>query len=327
MTKLPFDLLQQGIDYAVLNSDFQGAFECYNSVKKWLTNKSGLAKNSPEYLQYENYLMKLKFLSFNYLSDNNERVDLIRDNFNLAFEIENFNIWDKINTELISIGDIKERDAFKVEMKEAMEKCENIFISRQKYENQEIPRKVSEWIKSFIANLGLDKFDKVKKIEYLSNNRAIKILDSSDKEKVKALLDIYEKLRISSKTPEGYENSVLMNIDGKSVIFNQGSIEDVSNIDKIKNVQKLDDIVNNGEKSTVSNNVFEKGGVKSGLGNIKDDLALENKNKASTENSTEFTSELEQSLKNYSPSSLEYKALSQEILRLKRTEAKRELNK
>jgi len=304
MAKLTLDLLQQEIDYVIANNDFNGAFECYNLVKDWL-DKSGPSKNSSEYAQYNNYLIKLKFLSFNFLNDIDERVDLIKNYFGLALEIPQFDIWAKLETELISVGDLDERDVFKAKMREALEKCDSILISRQKYADQEIPRKVSEWTKNFVASLGLDKFDKVKKLEYLSNNRVIKILDAIDKDKVKMLLDIYEKLKISSKTPEGYENSVLMDIDGKMIIFNHGNIEEISSIDKVKKIntrEKGRDALDEDYSSVPATNILPP---------------------VSPSPLTSPLAELEQILKNYPAASLEHKAISQEISRLKKAEFKR----
>lgn len=287
MPKLSFELLQQEIDYVIKNNDFDGAFRAYNLVKKWL-DESGQVKNSPEYIQYNNYLMKLKFLSFNFLNDINERVDLLRNYFHLSFEIDRFELWPKIEAELISISSLDLRDDFKRKMCEALEKCDNVLISRQKYVNQEMPREVGEWTKNFVSNLGLERFDKLKKMEYLSNNKSIKILDITDKAKVKILLDIYEKLRISSKTKEGYENSVLMNIDGRLIIFNQGNVEEVPDIDKIRKI----------DIDTINKEIPSK----------------------TEPTSLSPAAELEQTLKNYSESSFEYKALKQEISRLKKSE-------
>jgi hypothetical protein len=308
MTKLPFELLQNEIDYVIRNNEFQDAFESYGLVKKWL-DESGLVKNSSEYVQYNNYLMKLKFLSFNYLSNIGERLELLKNYFPLALEIEQFNLWEKLEIELISISDLDERDSFKEKIGESLEKCDEVLINRQKYINQEIPRKVSEWIKNFVVNLGLDKFDAVKKIEYLNNSQYLKILDTVDKNKVRVLLDIYEKLKISSRSPEGYENLVLMNIDGKSVIFNHGRLEEVSDIDKIKKVSALE--------GPASNDVLSDTPPSSVL-TSKETLTISEKPKIIPR-----TTELEEILDSYSPASLEYKAISQEIMRLKKTEARK----
>lgn len=287
------DLLQQEINYVTDNNDFQGAFECYNLVKSWL-EKNNLAKVSPEeYGQYYNYLMKLKFLCLNYFDDIEEYKELLDKYFALATEIPAFDLWDKILARLVSISDLEARSKFKADLREALERSGSFLISRQKYNDAEIPYKVSEWIKDFIVNLGLDKFDKVKKAEYLANGRFIKLLKDEDQNKVRNLLDLYEKLKLSSKTPEGYENSVLMNIDGQDIIFEQGNVETIG--------------ANNSLKKIKINTENED--------NLEMDLT--------NEISGPSLRELEETLKNFSPASLEYKAVSQEISRLKKKETKK----
>lgn len=300
MPQITLELLQQEIDYVIANSKFGDAFECYNLLKNWL-EKSGPVKNTPEYMAYNNYLIKLKFLSFNYLSNINEQAELLREYFPLSLEIDQFIFWEKLETEIISIDDLDERDAFKKKMYEALEKCDSNLISRQKYDNQEIPRRVGEWTKSFVANLGLDEFDKLKKMEYLSHNQFVQMLDVEDKNKVKELLDIYEKLRISSKTPEGYENSVVMNMDGKEIVFNHGRVEEVSGIEKIRAITSKE------------------------TGQTKSSLVTARASMPTTPSVTPAVSpliELTEVLKTYSQDSLEHKAVSQEISRLKRSEFK-----
>lgn len=270
MKDLSFDLLQKEIDYASYNRDFQGAFDVYNIVKPWI-EKSNLKRNNHlAYSKYVDYLNKLKFLSLNFFDDLSDYIDLLKNHFHLIFDIPNFDIWEKLEIYLISISDINIRADNKAKLKEALEKSNDDLINPLNYKEGCTLIKVSDWIKSFVANIGLDFFDKVKKMEYLSSNKYFKALKEFDQEKVKVLLDTYEKLMIPSNTKEGYENTVIFDFNGKKMIFNHGEMEAVSNI-----------------------KIF---GEHDGL-------------------NPELT-ELEEALKTYSPNSLEYRAIQQEIDRL-----------
>jgi hypothetical protein len=309
MPKLTTALLQQEIDYVVLNDDIQGAFECYNLVKNWLATNE-IAKTSPqEYGRYFDYLIKLKFLSLNYFDDINDYYDLLKNYFPLAQDINNFDLWEKLEVHLVAMQNLTDRDAFKAKMREALEKSDSLLINRQKYKNAEVLYKVSDWVKDFITNLGLDSFDKLKKMEYITNGSSTKLLDEEDRNKVKALLDIYEKLHLSSKTPEGYENSVAMNIDGKEIIFNQGEIDEVST-SVIKNMMAA----NEASVTTTP--------VAASLAPSVKSIPPTAPTATAAPPASVSQSELEQALKDYSPSSLEYKALKQEINRLKVAEFK-----
>ncbi|MFA5754116.1 MAG: hypothetical protein WC905_02005 [Patescibacteria group bacterium] len=320
MPELTTTLLQQEIDYVLTYGDFGGAFESYNIVKDRL-EESGLAKSSPSrYRQYRDYLMKLKFLSLEYFNDLDDYYELIKDYFPLALEMDGFDLWSKLEIYLVSVGNLEVRDVFKQKIREALDKSDSLLVNRQKYNNPEMPAKVGEWTKDFIINLGLDSFDKVKKMEYLSSGKFIRLLDKADKEKIKALLDIYEKLMLSSKTKEGYENSVVMNLDGKPVIFNRGTVEEVRGLDEIRKVaDAISSDIPVSAPAVASSDV---------LPDILSDTPSIPAAPASNVPSATIshTAELETMLKNYPPDSLEYKAVSQEILRLKKVAARKNAN-
>ncbi len=304
MATLTLELLQQEIEYAALNNDWAGAFEAYNIVSRWLKGND-LVKNNPrEYNQYLNYVVKLKFLALNYFDDVNEYYDLLKNYFSLSQEIPDFDLWSKLEVQLITLKNINERDAFKNKLKDALEKSDNLLIGRRaETEDSSAPHKVSEWIKDFIVNLGLDSFDKLKKMEYIANGKYIKRLTEAEKNKVRNLLDVYEKLRFSSKTPAGYENSVVMNIDGKTIIFNHGEIEEVSK-DFLKQIQDKKISPQSQDNLLINSQSDQPAPAPSPAAEFLANPLVE----------------LEQALQNYSPGSLEYKALGQEISRLKKAE-------
>jgi len=301
MPKLSFDLLQQEIDYVIATDDIQGAFECYNLVKAWL-ERSGLAKSKPqEYARYYDYVIKLKFLSLNYFEDVHDYYDLLKNYFSLAQEMKDFDLWEKINVQLVAMRNLDARDVFKSKLQDALEKSDNLLISRQKYTGVTgLPNKISEWVKDFIANLGSDTFDTLKKMEYISNSKYIKVLSEDDKNKVVALLGIYEKLRISSRTPRGYENTVVISIDGKNFIFDHGEISEVTK-ETLKQIQDIKD-------ASRPSNVLE---------NQMEPLGKPAISSAEPIRELSPLADLEQALKNYPPDSLEHKAIKQEINRLK----------
>jgi hypothetical protein len=307
MEKLDFSLLQQEIDYVVVNRTFEEAFESYNLVKEWVESSGVKEADIKSYNLYQNYLIKLKFLALNFF-DIDEYPELFRNSASLAFEITDYNLWEKIETELIAMNDINARDEFKKKLKTALEQCSNSLTSSSQPGN---PKKVAEWIKDFVINLGLDKFDKLKKAEYLSNSQSIKNLSNVDKNKVRDLLDIYEKLGLSSKEKEGYENSVLMNIDGRPIIFHRGEVEEVRPIDiQGKEPDEINDILNPSSSSP---------------GNMTQAPIVEKLIQPVAQKPiTPRTVEMEEILNSYSPSSLEYKAISQEILRLQKAEARKD---
>ncbi len=323
MEKLDFNLLKDEIKYVINNQAFNEAFECYNLVEDWLQRTNIKHDDSRSYNIYQDYLIKLKFLALNFF-ETGEYPELLKDYANLAFEISGFNLWEKIETELIAMEDVDARDDLKQKLKTALEQCNNILTSSSQDGN---PKYVSEWIKDFVVNLGLDKFDKLKKAEYLTNGKSLKSLADSDKDKVKSLLDLYENLNLSSTEKEGYENSVMMNIDGAPVIFHRGNVEILKPIDV-----KVEENDNNKNISDVLGDAKSNLKVDSTLApvatSVEPSVTQETVNSILSEPAQKpivpRTTELEEILNSYSPSSLEYKAISQEILRLKKASARKD---
>jgi hypothetical protein len=322
MQDLSFNLLQQEIEYVSLNHNFQDAFEAHKIIMEWLT-KNDIKKNDfSVYLKYLGYLNKLKFLCLNYFDNVNDYAELLKNDFSLIFEIPDFDLWDKIEIYLVAISDVKRRDAVKEKLKAALFHCENNLIDISKYSEGVTLNKVSDWLKDFIASLGLNKIDSVKKNEYLMNGKYTKSLKADDKERVKILLDIYEKLNLSSQTKEGYENTVLMELDGKDVIFNHGELEDVKPLNVKSGRMLVNDILADKKSSTSmpATTIKESPVVISSSSKLP---ITPEKPTTIEKQIIPRTTELEEILDSYSPASLEYKAISQEIMRLKKTEARK----
>ncbi|MFA5154876.1 MAG: hypothetical protein WC453_00415 [Patescibacteria group bacterium] len=304
MPTLTTELLQQEIDYVLANDDWQGAFEAYSITRDWLAANKTLKSNSREYAQYQNLLMKLKFLSLNYFDDVQDYYDLLKNYLPLALEMPDYDLWGRLSAQLTYLPLIESRDTFKAKLREALEHSDSLLLNRQKYPQEGMPYKVGDWIKDFVANLGLDNFDKLKKVEYLEHGKYIKLLKPEDKEKIKVLLNVYENLKLSSRTPVGYDNAVAMNIDGKQIIFDHGQAEEVLPT-LLEDIKKL-----SGEAPAA---------LAPAAAPAAPAVAVRPSSQSAAPASApaDPIAELEKLLAEYPSSSLEHKAIKQEINRLK----------
>jgi hypothetical protein len=316
MPELSFDLLEKEVSYALSHNDIKGAFEVYNLVTEWLSRQDLKNKNRNLYNKYERYLIQFKFIALNYFNNDEDYLDLLKNHLPLALDLPGFDLWGKLRTHLISISDINERAMLKYKMKESLEKSSSSLFSKSNYKDDKIIFKVNDWIRDFIANINYNLSDAVKKAEYISNGPSLKFLNKEDRGKVLALMGIYENLVIPSNTKEGYENSVAVEIDGRKYIFNQGDIEPIS---KFKIIGREKE--NNQEK-----NVSKSKDIEDIL--VDEDLTLLEEDKTQLSDDAEINEEqiennlsldvLNKALANYSPSSLEYKAIKEEIARIKK---------
>jgi len=221
-------------------NNIRDAYEYYKGLKNFLDN-SDLKQLDPKlYSDYYNYLIRLKFLVLNFFDDWEDIEELLKNHFEVIYKIKYYDLWSKIKLNLLIIPDLNKRDEIKSILKNVLLACSRKIIDSEKYKEVEgLPTTVMEWLKDFIVNLGIDKIDHLKKVQYLTNSKNVIKLDESDKGKLKILFDLYEKLGLSSNTPDGFENDVPMVINGKNIIYTQGQAEEISPkvMDLIKSIK------------------------------------------------------------------------------------------
>jgi predicted house-cleaning noncanonical NTP pyrophosphatase (MazG superfamily) len=226
------------IEALAKSNDFKVAFNLYKKIKSFLDSNSDLKeKDNLTYRKFEQALLKSKFLCLNYFDDWQEINKLFKNNLDLAFEMPGFDLWSKLKVNLQYISDWEERDEIKKMLVKSVRACAKSIIDDNKYQDQ-VVTKISDWIKSFISHLDFEKkVDLVKKAEYINNNSEIKKLKAEDKQKVVALLNLYEALSLSSQQKNGFEDSVFMVVDGKRIMLTRNGIDDVDAVmKKIKNI-------------------------------------------------------------------------------------------
>jgi len=169
---------------------------------------------------------------------------------------------------------------------------EKVATSRITLEGREVSPTITNWLKDFIKFNGSDIFDDLALAQYLSASANAKNLPSDEKELVRKLLKLYRNLAFFPESLENY------------------SIKDwqIIPID-INAVNVFSDVLDDGELAEKIEPVIAK------------PVRIEETSKVKiTENKKEITpfDELKQTLTQYASDSLEYKAVLQEIGRLKK---------
>ncbi len=205
------------------------AYQYYKVLKLYIKNNN---KNiNPDSInKYKKLLVKLKFLSLNFFDDWNEINDLLKNHFEIIYDIDYYDIWEKLKINLAVIYDLDERDKIKKQLKNTLLNCDRNILQRKKYDKFiNFPLSVQDWLKDYNVNLGIKEVDNLKRTQYLINGENIKKLNKEDKEKIKIIFDLYEKLKISSNSRKGLEEEVPVTINGKFFIFRNGEAEEVPN--------------------------------------------------------------------------------------------------
>ena len=203
----------------ILTNDTRRALDLLRALEK------ALQKNKVEVEQiteirnfYKKIIIKLKFVALPLIGEG-EVVELIKKYFTWQFRIAYYDFLDKFKQKLTNIEVYEDRDKLKDEIKTALFNNDLIIT------NQTPLKKISEWLKDYNSKLGLEVADNLKRTQYFIDLRKIKELDNHDRKKLKLLFDFYEKLKLSSLSPQGFEEDIPIVIDGKFYIFKQGELE------------------------------------------------------------------------------------------------------
>lgn len=213
------------------SDDFKAAYDLYKTIKD-LLDKSDLKSVDPElYKKYIDALVRTKFLALNFFDDWEEVGDLIKDHLSKALEFKYYDLWNKIEIKLLMTDNLDERDEMKNDLIKKMSESDDAVISKGNYPNNpKLPIIVADWIKDININVGYKNVSSFEKTKYLTNSANIVTLKEDDKRKIKILFEFYEKLKLSSKTKEGFEDEVPVVVNGETYIFHRGQAEPLKNV-------------------------------------------------------------------------------------------------
>lgn len=157
---------------------------------------------------YQNLLLqytKLRWAKLN-LATESEVKELFQNKFEIALAMPEFDIREKVRCFLIDILDFDERDRIKNDIKEILQKSSAKLTLNNLNNGQ--PPTVENWLKLYASNVGNGAADKLKLQEFYVHDKNFLALDVVEREKIKRLFEFFEKLKHSSYSPLGIEESV-----------------------------------------------------------------------------------------------------------------------
>lgn len=237
--------LEKGVNEFVRFNMTKDAF-AFSENLTLLINEFPKFKETYPYLfeRYQNLILKIKWLNLSQLSKK-EIVDLFEKNFVITFKLEFFNLWDKIEIKLISIPFVEDRDIFKKEIREALLKNKENFTGNIViYDDKKYKPTVSNWLLFYNKLFGTASLSRLQIAQFLSSNVNIKKLSVEEREKLRGLILVYEKLKLSSLIVEGFENDIPVNDDKRKGVIRRGIFypEDQKAIEKFrKKIKEMKD--------------------------------------------------------------------------------------
>jgi hypothetical protein len=207
---------------------FDDAEEAFGSIKliqDFLAARKLETANPALFAAYNDLITQLKWVAMIHLKED-DVANLFKNDLVDTFSMEYFDLWEKFRSYLV--GEViahEDRDVFKEKIKNVLNKCQTR-LTADKLANGNAPT-IENWIKDYTASVGLGPVDSVKMQNYFSTSANIKKLKRVENERVAAFFKFYEKLKLSSFTLAGVEESVPVPIDDKGTMghIREGKIE------------------------------------------------------------------------------------------------------
>ncbi|MCK5459949.1 hypothetical protein KAI52_02455 [Candidatus Parcubacteria bacterium] len=234
-----FEDLQEKAKIIIAFDFFKEAFELSQRLEKEIKEKSEF-QNS----QYYDILYKLKWVALPKLKDG-EVKEMFASHFMVIFKIAGFNIWNKLKSKIINDIFYDERNNFKNKIKKILLDNEEIITSKRIFVNQKIVNpSIANWLRDYNINVGSEFINKEEQTQYLTYSENIKKIDNlEEKEKLKTLFKIYEKLKISSLTSAGIEEDIYTeDEDGNKGVLSEGMFTKINDITK-KQIELMGKII------------------------------------------------------------------------------------
>jgi len=164
----------------------------------------------------------LRFLIIPFLHTN-EIVELLKDNIAIGLNLEELDITERIRKKLIFLH-ITDRDSCKKILKDAIVKNQETIIKLVEIDSSKKLKTVVDWLKDYIVHTSLKGGGSLARANYFQSPYFSKLADK-EKEVLKRLFALYNFLNISSFSPEGFEDDLLLKTkDGRLVTTNKGKV-------------------------------------------------------------------------------------------------------
>ncbi len=290
---------------------------------------------------YQKCLAKAKLVCFFDL-EKKDILFLIENYIQLVLEIEDLNIINKMRFKLVDIIDFGERDELKEEVNNALFKNKHK-ITKNKIKTGGTLKEptIANWLKDYFSKRSDDKDYKLQINEYLTSDENIKKLSRKEIESLKKLIEFFEFNKTSSEEIGNLdENFVFLTDDNKLKIVDKGIMYDIDpNIVRLrKKFANIESSASTTERDILDDNADQDFLVKKALQqdelenknqepdtSAREALELENKKDLDSKELKNYSiTKLEKILPEFSSNSLEYKAIKQEINRLRSKKNKNE---
>jgi hypothetical protein len=175
--------------------------------------------------QYRVLLARLEWIALPLLPER-AMLAMLETRLREALSIDGHDLWRTLETFLVNIDDIQERDVVKKRMRDALYRnVEVLTTSTVRVGEKESRGTVMNWLRFYNREVGTEKLDKVRQTNFFVQNAAVNRLSDEEKINLRMLVGVIERTKFSSAAPEGYELPVrIEGEDGEQLEMIHGQI-------------------------------------------------------------------------------------------------------
>ena len=303
--------LDQAFQHIISADDVGEAKRFLEILEEIFSLNPDFKKHNPDlYELYHRYFVAAQFVTLYELPE--KRVlQLLQEEMSFVLEHPDYDLGRKVGYFIRGILNLEHRDEFKNKIREILLGNKATFGDKRiVISGQNVEPTIANWLKDYYIQVGMDKVDPLKVNEYFVNSPNLKLISQPKRLILKNIFNFFESLRVSSVEFPVYDESFGMILpDGGLAVNLKGQFEKIGgDILKIyRDAAAASSLRLGVSPSQIPSNQIES-------------VVVESNAEELTKSSPHIVTpvrRLEEMLSEYSPDSLEHKAISEELSRLK----------
>lgn len=219
--------IKELMDYLVRFNYFLDAYWLSRNLDNVLKNPENPKITDSKLLKdYEEIIALGRFLSL-HLQEDKEVVNLFRYHIGEIIRLPELDLGNRLRFKLSTILSLEDRDALKRNLRGALLENQQL-LTEKKLKLQDgkvVQGTIANWLKLYINELGIDRVELLRFTKFSIKNLNIRVLSEEEKRWLELLYGLFEELKLSSESLEGYEEKIPVDEPERPGTFNRGVFE------------------------------------------------------------------------------------------------------
>jgi len=157
-----------------------------------------------------------------------EVVRMFKESITQGLQEPRINMREKLVTLMLTIPSFASRDQLRKQLQQALrDNEERIGENQIMVSNKNEYPTISNWLRKYISLYGNTPVNAVQLNQFFTSDADAQKLQPDEQRTLRELVDVYEYLKLSSQTPEGLEDPLIVNINGERKVLRGDRFEDI----------------------------------------------------------------------------------------------------